>query len=69
MGSLPIWLSPDDRLDALEAFERDSWATSTREAAQAKLRTIQRALTPWGLHPFPPTLRTLRALGATLKRG
>ena len=69
LGALPVWLCPDDRLDALEALERDSWATSTREAAQAKLRTVHRALEPWGLLPFPPTLRTLRALGATLKRG
>ena len=53
----------------MEAFERDAWATSTREAAQAKLRTIHRALEPWGLTPFPPSLYTLRALGASLKRG
>ena len=36
---------------------------------EAKLRTIRRALAGWGLEPFPPSMWTLRALGATLKRG
>ena len=35
----------------------------------AKLRTVRRALSGWGLQPYPPTLMTIRALAATLKRG
>ena len=69
IGALPLWLSPDERLEALEIFERDALATTTREAVAAKLRTTHRALLPWGLRPFPPSLFALRALGATLKRG
>ena len=53
MGSLPLWRDNDDRWLALEALERDALAASTREAMEAKLRTIRRALAGWGLEPFP----------------
>ena len=56
-------------MDALELLERDSLAASSRGALEAKLRTLHRALVPWGITPFPPTRAVLRALGATLKRG
>ena len=69
IGALPQWTGPDDRLAALESLERDIYAASTREAVAAKLRTVRRALGAWGLAPFPPTLETIQALGATLKRG
>ena len=69
MGMLPLWANDDDRWLALEALERDAHAASTRESMEAKLRTIHRALVGWGLVPFPPSLWTVRALGATLKRG
>ena len=69
LGALPRWLDEEDRFRAMEAFERDVLATSTREALEAKMRTIHRALAGWGLTPFPPSLFTIRALGATLKRG
>ena len=69
LGALPLWRNDDDRWLALEALERDALAASTREAMEAKLRTIRRALAGWGLEPFPPSMWTLRALGATLKRG
>ena len=66
---LPIWLSDEDRFQALEEFHRDVLAASTLESVAAKLRTVHRALAGWGLMPFPPTLMVIRALGATLKRG
>ena len=69
MGMLPLWADDDDRWLALEALERDAHAASTRESMEAKLRTIHRALVGWGLVPFPPSMWTVRALGATLKRG
>ena len=69
MGALPRWADPDDQLAALEALERDYYAASTFESVKAKLRTISRALAGWSLLPFPPTLDTIRALAATLKRG
>ena len=69
MGALPLWRNNDDRWLALEALERDALAASTREAMEAKLRTIRRALAGWGLEPLPPSMWTVRALGATLKRG
>ena len=69
VGALPRWLSDEERLEALEAYERDALAASTREAVQAKLRTVHRALALWNLQPFPPTASALRALGATLKFG
>ena len=68
-GALPRWLNEDDRWAALEAFERDILAASTVESAEAKLRTVRRAIASWRLEPFPPTTVALRALGATLKRG
>ena len=69
IGSLPQWTGEEDQALALEEFYRDVLAASTQEALAAKLRTIHRALAGWGLVPFPPTLLTIRALGATLKRG
>ena len=69
MGALPRWADPDDQLAALEALERDYYAASTVDSVRAKLRTISRALAGWSLLPFPPTLGTVRALAATLKRG
>ena len=63
VGALPRWLSDEERLEALEAYERDALAASTREAVQAKLRTVHRALALWNLQPFPPTASALRALG------
>ena len=69
LGALPMWRNDDDRWLAMEALERDALAASTRESMEAKLRTIRRALAGWGLEPFPPTMWSLRALGATLKRG
>ena len=69
MGMLPHWHNDDDRWLVLEALERDAHAASTRESMEAKLRTVHRALAGWGLVPFPPSLWTVRALGATLKRG
>ena len=54
LGALPLWRNDDDRWLALEALERDALAASTREAMEAKLRTIRRALAGWGLEPFPP---------------
>ena len=69
IGALPSWAGPDDRLAALEALERDVYAASTREAVAAKLRTVRRAIGSWGMAPYPPSLQTIQALGATLKRG
>ena len=68
VGSLPQWCDADDQLAALEALDRDFYAASTREAVQAKLRTVRRALSAWQLSPFPPSLAAIRALAATLKR-
>ena len=68
-GALPIWQGQADQDAALEALERDALAASTRESVMAKLRTIARALAGWRIPPFPPTLSSARALGATLKRG
>ena len=69
VGALPRWSGPDDQLAALETLERDYYAASTVSAVKAKLRTISRALAGWSLQPFPPSLDTIRALAATLKRG
>ena len=69
MGALPVWQGRDDQDAALEALERDALAASTRESVHAKLRTVGRALAGWGISPFPPSLSSLRALHATLKRG
>ena len=69
VGALPRRMDEADQLAALDAFERDVLAHTTREAMAAKLRTIERALALWGLVPLPPSTRTLRALGATLKQG
>ena len=69
MGSLPTWQSRIDQDEALEALERDALAASTRESMQAKFRTVGRALAGWGISSFPPSLSSVRALGATLKRG
>ena len=44
-------------------------APSTRVSTTAKLKTITRALHAWGLPLYPPSTDSLRALGATLKRG
>ena len=69
IGSLPQWASRDEQLLALEALERDIYAASTLEAIRAKLRTIKRALAGWGRPPFPPTVESVRELGASLKHG
>ena len=58
-----------DRQAALDTLLQDTHAPSSLHAMEAKLRTIGRALLSWGLAPFPPTLETIHALGATLKRG
>ena len=38
----------------METFEYDVLAASTREALNAKWRTVVRALEGWGLDPLPP---------------
>ena len=53
LGALPRWVDEDDRWRAMEIFERDVLAASTRAALQAKWRTVLRALAGWGLLPFP----------------
>ena len=58
-----------ERQAALDALDRDAHAPSTLHAMEAKLRTIGRALATWGLLPLPPSIFTIRALAASLKRG
>ena len=54
---------------AAEELEADMLAPSTRASTAAKLKTVTKALRAWGMPVFPPTSDSLRALGATLKRG
>ena len=54
LGALPRWINEDDRWRAMESFERDVLAASTRAALQAKWHTVLRALAGWGLLPFSP---------------
>ena len=68
-GALPVWANEADRQAALDMLMQDAHAPSSLHSMEAKLRTIGCALLSWGLAPFPPTLQTIRALGATLKRG
>lgn len=68
-GALPVWTSEADRQAALDTLLQDTHAPSSLHSMEAKLRTIGRALLSWRLAPFPPTLQTIHALGATLKRG
>ena len=44
-------------------------AGTTVLSTASRVRTIERALHAWGLDPHPPTMDSLRALGASLKRG
>ena len=69
IGALPTWTGEADQLLALDELERDVYAASSRGPNESRLRTLHRALDAWGLDPFPPTLRTVRAFAATLKRG
>ena len=63
LGTLPQWACEEDRLAALQEFERDAHSASTREAMHAKLRTVDRALAAWGLDPYPLALLASGARG------
>ena len=52
-GAHPQWRGEADRSAALDALAQDASAASTREAMQAKLLTVRRALAGWGLDPIP----------------
>ena len=54
LAALPSWADEADRRRVLHELHVDALAASTRKGDAAKIRTIYRALRPWGLVPFPP---------------
>ena len=66
---LPRVLDEESRARALEELDRDILATTTNRTTAARLRTIQSALTLWGIPMWPPTPTSFKALAATLKMG
>ena len=57
------------RKSAVEALDADVHAASHRHVVEAKLRTVEKALSFWKLPLMPPTVLHFRALGAALKYG
>ena len=53
----------------MEELTLDYHAPSHRKAVEMKMRTIKAAMDKWGLQLFPPTHLSIKALGATLKKG
>ena len=69
LASLPVWASGEDRQEALLELQQDVHAASTRAGVAARMGTIEKALAGWGLKMWPPTVDSLLALSASLKRG
>ena len=62
--------SPNNRSEALAAFERDILARSTFNPSQeSRVRTYRAICRAWGLQAFPMTLETIRCFGASMKAG
>ena len=57
------------REDVVVRLDRDIKASTTRESDDSRLRNMARWLAEWGLRPDPPTLASVKALGASLKAG
>ena len=68
-GRLPELATVAERAEALKELESEVHAASSKKAIEAKLKTIKAALAKWCLPLFPPTASSVRALGATLKKG
>ena len=58
-----------ERAEALKELDAETLAASSRRSMEIKLRTIRAALGKWNLEMLPPSASSLRALGATLKKG
>ena len=61
--------SQEVREAAMAEFVEDFTAPSSRGVAEAKLRTITKALGFWGYEVMPPSVEKVHSLGAALKRG
>ena len=62
-------MSEAERAAALGALDADVLAVSTQRTNAARLRTIESALSLWGIPLWPPTPVSWKALAATLKMG
>jgi len=69
-GTFPADLTSSDvQQRALADLERDVLSNSNRRVVEGKLNTAKRMIASFGLPFAPPTLQTIRALGAALKYG
>ena len=68
-GQLPQLATVAEREGAMKALEDDVHAASSRKAVDMKMRTISAALARWAIPLYPPTILSIKALGATLKKG
>lgn len=59
----------ESRDDAVQSLMNDVYAPSMRRVAEGKLRTIAKALPFWGHSLLPPSVDTIRSMGAALKCG
>ena len=66
---MPSLSTVRERELAIEELERDYHAPSSRKAVEMKLRTVRAAITKWNLALYPPSVASIKALAATLKRG
>ena len=68
-AQLPRVLDDAARQEALSALDRDVLAVTTNRTHAARMRTIEVALSLWGLALWPLTPTSMKALASTLKQG
>ena len=68
-GTLPDLSGEQARARALEDFDGDVYAESSRASLEYKWRTVCRMFQQWGVECFPPDVGKIRLLGASLKAG
>ena len=56
-GGLPDLDAEDARLQALEQFDTDVLATTTRSAEKSRTATLHRLMLPWGVPLLPLRVR------------
>ena len=68
-GSLPDLTSGQQQEQALRDLERGFYADSSRASYESRSKTIAKIFAQWGVAQYPPSVHTVRVLGASLKAG